>query len=84
MRKDGLVVGLVLVLASSFVAKDYYSRLLACMGLFPISNPYPGYCGTPSLPSILYIISAMFMVLTLLGVVLIAWSVSQERECSER
>ena len=79
MRRDSLVVGLVLVGLSLFLGWgylrwSYFILMLECMGYLPIppSGLHPGYCGSPTPP---YYMSAIFATLILAGLVLITWSI---------
>lgn len=78
MRKPTLVLGIVLfslALLSSVAGMNYFIRVLECLGYLPIppSRLYPGYCG-PFL-FLAYIMSATFMIVMLVGLILIIWSV---------
>jgi len=74
MRRDRLVVGIVLAVLSLLLGWGYFIRTLECMGYLPISPPIsPEYCGGPTpLP---YYMAAIFATLILAGLVLIIWPV---------
>ncbi len=73
MRRDRLVIGIVLAVLSLLLGWGYFSRTLECMGYLPIlpSGLRPGYCGSPTPPSYMAVI---FATLILAGLVLITWS----------